>query len=309
MQLMWLSGPTGRIKTISITSATIIRAALGLAIFLVVMGFLLNLLGLRIAVEHSPELARSLGGVTTESEQIRMESIYREKLDRMNVDLQGTIRELKQLESIKNKFMEIASPPGFKEKGTQKTDSLGGPFVPLDLKTSFFRQPLDVAFKNAEQDVDRLKTVVVTMQTQWTDQLKWLHALPLGIPVGGEFRYTSGFGIRNDPFTGQLAMHEGIDFSAESGTPVLASADGVVIRSGWDASFGNVIEVRHAEDYVTRYAHLRKRIVSEGDRIERGTPLGEVGSTGRSTGPHLHYEMFRNGRLINPIQIIPVTSG
>ncbi len=161
MQLMWLSGPTGRIKTISITSATIIRAALGLAIFLVIMGFLLNLLGLRIAVEHSPELARSLGGVTTESEQIRMESIYREKLDRMNVDLQGTIRELKQLESIKNKFMEIASPPGFKEKGTQKTDSLGGPFVPLDLKGSFFRQPLDVAFKTAEQDVDRLKTVVI----------------------------------------------------------------------------------------------------------------------------------------------------
>jgi hypothetical protein len=158
MQLMVVVRPTGRIKTISITSATIIRAALGLAISLVVMGFLLNLLGSRIAVEHSPELARSLGGVTTESEQIRMESIYREKLDRTDVGPQGTIRrELKQLESIKNKFMEIASPPGFKEKGTQKTDSLGGPFVPLDLKTSFSRQPLDVAFKNAEQDVDRLE--------------------------------------------------------------------------------------------------------------------------------------------------------
>jgi murein DD-endopeptidase MepM/ murein hydrolase activator NlpD len=104
-------------------------------------------------------------------------------------------------------------------------------------------------------------------------------------------------------------MHEGIDFSAESGTPVIASADGVVLRSSWDASYGNVIEVRHGEDYVTRYAHLRKRLVEEGDRVVRGTPLGELGSTGRSTGPHLHYEMFKNGKLINPIQIIPITSG
>jgi len=127
--------------------------------------------------------------------------------------------------------------------------------------------------------------------------------------VGGEFRYSSGFGVRNDPFTGQLAMHEGIDFSAESGTPVISSADGVVIRSSWDASYGNVVEVRHGEDYVTRYAHLRKRLVEEGDHVVRGGQLGELGTTGRSTGPHLHYEMFKNGKLINPIQIIPITSG
>jgi len=110
MQLMWLSGPTGRIQTVSITSATIVRATLALGVFLVVMGFLLNLLGLRIAVEHNPELARSLGGVTTESEQLKMESVYREKLDNMNDAMQGTIKEIKQLESIKNKFMESPCP-------------------------------------------------------------------------------------------------------------------------------------------------------------------------------------------------------
>ena len=266
MQLMWLSGPTGRIQTISITSATIVRATLALAVFLVVMGFLLNLLGLRIAVEHNPELAR-------------------------------------------NKFMEIAVPAGFKEKGNGKGDSLGGPLVPLKSSDTFFRQPLDVEIKSAEQDVIHLHQVVVSMQTQWQDQLNWLHALPLGIPVGGEFRYSSGFGVRHDPFTGQLAMHEGIDFSAEAGTPVISSADGVVVRSAWDASYGNVVEVRHGEDYVTRYAHMRKRLVEEGDHVVRGGQLGELGTTGRSTGPHLHYEMFKNGKLINPIQIIPITSG
>ena len=309
MQLMWLSGPTGRIQTISITSATIVRATLALAVLLVVMGFLLNLLGLRIAVEHNPELARSLGGVTTESEQLKMESVYREKLDSMNESMQGTIKEIKQLESIKNKFMEIAVPAGFKEKGNGKGDSLGGPLVPLKSSDTFFRQPLDVEIKSAEQDVIHLHQVVVSMQTQWQDQLNWLHALPLGIPVGGEFRYSSGFGVRHDPFTGQLAMHEGIDFSAEAGTPVISSADGVVVRSAWDASYGNVVEVRHGEDYVTRYAHMRKRLVEEGDHVVRGGQLGELGTTGRSTGPHLHYEMFKNGKLINPIQIIPITSG
>ncbi len=309
MQLMWLSGPTGRIKTISITAATIIRVALAIGVFFVIMGFLLNLLGLRIAVEHSPELARSLGGVTTESEQLRMESVYRDKLDQMKNDLQGTIKEIKQLETIKNKFMEIAVPQGFKEKANPKGESLGGPLVPLKSTASFFRQPLDVDIKSAEEDINNIHQAVVSMQTQWQDQLNWLHALPLGIPVLGDFRYASGFGVRNDPFTGQLAMHEGVDFAAEAGTPVVSSADGVVIRSGWDSSFGNVIEVRHAEDYVTRYGHLRKRLVQEGDHVQRGTALGEMGSTGRSTGPHLHYEMFKSGRLINPIQIIPVNSG
>jgi murein DD-endopeptidase MepM/ murein hydrolase activator NlpD len=119
---------------------------------------------------------------------------------------------------------------------------------------------------------------------------------------------TSGFGIRNDPFTGALAMHEGLDFSAEVGTPVLATAPGVVIRSEWDNGYGNVIEIKHAENYVTRYAHLSKRRVVENTNLPRGAVIGNVGSTGRSTGPHLHYEVFHNGRVLNPMQVLPVKS-
>jgi len=103
-------------------------------------------------------------------------------------------------------------------------------------------------------------------------------------------------------------MHEGLDFSAEVGTPVLATAPGVVIRSEWDNGYGNVIEIKHAENYVTRYAHLSKRLVAENAQLTRGVVIGNVGSTGRSTGPHLHYEVFQNGRVLNPMLVLPAKS-
>jgi len=134
--------------------------------------------------------------------------------------------------------------------------------------------------------------------------LNWLKALPTGVPVKHDFRVTSGFGIRNDPFTGQLAMHEGLDFVAELGSPVVATAAGTVVRSGWDGAYGNVVEVSHIEGFTTRYAHLSKRIAVEGKKVNRGDTLGLLGSTGRSTGPHLHYEVMRFDRVLNPMQML-----
>jgi murein DD-endopeptidase MepM/ murein hydrolase activator NlpD len=119
-----------------------------------------------------------------------------------------------------------------------------------------------------------------------------------------DFRVTSGFGIRNDPFTGQLAMHEGLDFVAEIGSPIVATAAGSVTRSGWDTAYGNVIEVSHVEGFVTRYAHLSKRMVEVGQKVQRGEIIAQLGSTGRSTGPHLHYEVLRNDRVLNPTQML-----
>jgi YD repeat-containing protein len=103
-------------------------------------------------------------------------------------------------------------------------------------------------------------------------------------------------------------MHEGLDFTAPTGTLVVSTAQGTVTRSGWDPGYGNVVEVHHAEGFATRYAHLSKRIAQVGDVVERGGVLGEVGSTGRSTGPHLHYEVFNRDRVINPAQVLPLGS-
>jgi len=147
------------------------------------------------------------------------------------------------------------------------------------------------------------------MQKQnWEQHLTWLENLPIGIPIQSDFRFASGFGLRNDPFTGQIAMHEGIDFAAETGTPVVAPAKGQVVRSEWDPTYGNVIEIKHAENFLTRYAHLSKRLVTENTAVQTGTHIGNVGSTGRSTGPHLHYEIFQNGKVLNPLSVLPAHS-
>ncbi|MFQ5693507.1 MAG: M23 family metallopeptidase, partial [Nitrospinota bacterium] len=111
---------------------------------------------------------------------------------------------------------------------------------------------------------------------------------------------TSGFGRRTSVFTGRKMFHAGIDIVARKGTPILAPADGVVIKSGRESGYGKIIKVRHLQGIVTRYAHNHKNLVRVGQRVRRGQILGTVGSSGRSTGPHLHYEVRVNGVAVNP---------
>jgi murein DD-endopeptidase MepM/ murein hydrolase activator NlpD len=308
MQLMWLSGPTGNVKTISITTRTVLTAAVVVGIFLVSSGFLLHFVGFKIAVEYNPDLARSIGGVTTEAEQRRMESVYRDHLSQLRESMQTTVNEIRQLETMKNRFMEMATPSVVRDKINRKDENKGGPLVAPRPFSTLFRQPLGVEFDQTLQEFVQTQTAVSELHTRWEKQLDWLHTLPTGVPIQGDYRVSSGFGIRNDPFTGGLAMHEGLDFTAMSGTTVVATAKGTVTRSGWDFGYGNVVEVQHAEGFATRYAHLSKRLVQVGDVVERGGVLGEVGSTGRSTGPHLHYEVFNKDRVINPALVFPLGS-
>jgi murein DD-endopeptidase MepM/ murein hydrolase activator NlpD len=260
-------------------------------------------------VEYNPDLARSLGGVTTEAEQQRMEAVYRQDLLQLQSSLNQTVQDVKKLESLKNRFMALATPVNLKDRAPGIQESKGGPFVlpsfPQNLMGQLFRQPLQTELQQTVSQVHAVNQSLQSQHQNWQQHLTWLEALPIGVPVQHDFRLTSGFGLRNDPFTGALAMHEGIDFSAEVGTPVVAAAPGVVIRSEWDHNFGNVIEIKHAENFLTRYAHLSKRLVSVNAEVRGEMPIGAVGSTGRSTGPHLHYEIFQNGKVLNPLKVLP----
>ena len=306
---MWLSGPTGQVKSISVTARNILLAAGALALALVLIGFVLNWVGLRIAVEYNPDLARSLGGVTTEAEQQRMEAVYRQDLLQLQSSLNQTVQDVKKLESLKNRFMALATPVNLKDRAPGTQESKGGPFVlpafPQNLMGQLFRQPLQTELQQTVSQVQAVNQSLQSQHQNWQQHVAWLEALPIGVPVQNDFKLTSGFGLRNDPFTGALAMHEGIDFSAEVGTPVVASAAGVVVRSEWDNNFGNVIEIKHAENFLTRYAHLSKRLVDVNAEVRGEMPIGAVGSTGRSTGPHLHYEIFQNGKVLNPLKVLP----
>ena len=114
--------------------------------------------------------------------------------------------------------------------------------------------------------------------------------------------FTSGYGVRSDPFRGVAAMHAGIDLSGPVGTPIYATADGVVSAAGWNSGgYGNLVKVDHGRGIETRYGHLSSIAIRPGDRITRGQVIGRMGSTGRSTGSHLHYEVRIDGRAVNPI--------
>ncbi|MBJ3784493.1 M23 family metallopeptidase [Devosia sediminis] len=123
---------------------------------------------------------------------------------------------------------------------------------------------------------------------------------PVHMPITGNFRQSSGYGNRKDPFTGNRAFHSGLDFAAPTGTSVLSAADGVVSFVGEKSGYGKVVEVTHGNGLFTRYAHLSAYIAKEGQQVHTGTPIAKVGSTGRSTGPHLHFEVHRGENSIDP---------
>ncbi len=127
---------------------------------------------------------------------------------------------------------------------------------------------------------------------------------PFAHPVKGAFRFTSGFGNRRDPKTGGRRMHKGLDFAAPLGTPLYATADGVVIKAGWNSGYGRMVTIKHDFGIETRYAHMSKIRVKVGQKVSRGDRIGDMGSSGRSTGVHLHYEIRVGGKAVNPMTYI-----
>jgi murein DD-endopeptidase MepM/ murein hydrolase activator NlpD len=152
-----------------------------------------------------------------------------------------------------------------------------------------------------EQGV-RVATRLGQLEERFSRRSALIAATPTVWPVHGALN--SGFGLRSDPFTGQAAFHEGLDISTSRSEPVLATADGTVLRSGWAGEYGKAIEIAHGERYTTLYGHLEETLVAEGQTVRRGDRVGLVGSTGRSTAPHLHYEVHVDGRAVNPLEYI-----
>jgi murein DD-endopeptidase MepM/ murein hydrolase activator NlpD len=173
--------------------------------------------------------------------------------------------------------LEAATPRG----------GVGGPFVPVKLSGDagpFERQLYRINL--ARSQMDRLN--------------RTLALVPYRKPVVGEVEFTSGFGVRSDPFLGRPAMHTGLDFRASMGDPVRATANGKVVSAGWSGGYGRMVEIDHGNGLSTRYGHLSEIHVKIGDQMRIGQVIGAVGSTGRSTGPHLHYETRIDGEAVDP---------
>lgn len=151
-------------------------------------------------------------------------------------------------------------------------------------------------FQRRMQDVYEAITAFQTLRQS-------VRSVPIARPVEGA-RMSSGFGRRNDPFLRRLAFHAGVDYAAPTGTPVLAPGDGTVTFSGWNGGYGRMVDIDHGNGVTTRYAHLSRSNVVVGQKVRKGQLIASVGSTGRSTGPHLHYETRVNDRAVNPMRFL-----
>jgi murein DD-endopeptidase MepM/ murein hydrolase activator NlpD len=172
---------------------------------------------------------------------------------------------------------------------------VGGPFVPIRIDPA--AGPFEATLHSLQPriaTVFRLRNLV--------------EQLPLRRPMQGEIDMSSNFGYRVDPFTRGPAMHTGIDFRAEHGSPIRATAPGKVVTAEYSGGYGNMVEIEHAGGITTRYAHMSAILVSEGQMVTSGAIVGRVGSTGRSTGPHLHYETRVDGDAVNPIRFLSAGS-
>lgn len=170
--------------------------------------------------------------------------------------------------------------------------AVGGEFIPASSTEASADLRADQQFRTLFQSWKKMDGVQ-----------KGVIAIPSVQPVE-KLQFTSNFGIRSDPFRGTAAMHAGVDIPGPVGTPIYATADGIVDHAGWQGGYGNLVEINHGKGIATRYGHLSKVLVADGARVTRGQLIALMGSTGRSTGSHLHYEVRMDGHAVNPVPFL-----
>jgi len=250
------------------------------AVLLVVLGALAPNLMLRLR-SQSAELQR-------------LDAENRRLWDERN-EFEGALAEMgNQLGLVEGQARRLADEMGVDSQSLLEPAG-GGPAPAGAVEGRFW---FEGEVRAIQSRADRLDQSVDRLDGAFEERVRLLAATPNMMPVEGWFSH--GFGWRKDPWTSEREFHKGLDIVAEAGTPIRVPADGVVTRAARWGNYGKCVEISHGYGYVTRYAHLSEFAVRPGDRVERGDVLGEVGSTGQSTGPHLHYELFRDGRRVNP---------
>jgi murein DD-endopeptidase MepM/ murein hydrolase activator NlpD len=184
------------------------------------------------------------------------------------------------------------NPKSIQARVNRDQGSEGGPLLPLG--------PAQIATQDQAFNVGVTDTM--TSLNELANVVTALNAVPLIQPVAGEL--SSSFGARNDPFTEELAFHSGVDLRGEKGSDVHATAAGIVVFAGPRGAYGNTVEVDHGYGIRTRYAHLSKIAVAAGAKLDKGSVVGKLGSTGRSTGPHVHYEVWYDDAVRDPEKFI-----
>ncbi len=278
-----------RSRAIHLSGLQLVMAALLAAFILMVLAAAMyHWIFVRGAREGWPVIGPLAQQVGSGGDSVEQERFMRANLDAMARKVGEMQARVMQLESLGDRVMGLAGMPPV---SATKPPGQGGALVsgrPLSMME--LQKTLDDLAKLTDQRVD-LMTVV---ESRLFDQQVRKRMIPTQAPVPD--RPTgSPFGWRIDPLTGQSALHTGLDFPADTGTPILAAAGGVVVTQEYHPAYGNMIEIDHGNQLVTRYAHASRVWVKRGDLVKRGQKIASVGTSGRSTGPHLHFEVLVQG--------------
>ncbi len=188
------------------------------------------------------------------------------------------------------------------EFGIENPPGIGGPFADI-MDSEILMSDLHSEFIQLEHTLKDRAEKLTVMETMLINRTLQEQISPGSKPTLGGY-ISSLFGRRTDPLTGRMQFHEGIDFAGKSGAPIHAAGAGIITWSGSRYGYGKLVEISHGNGYITRYAHNKRNLVSVGDKVEKGEVIALMGSTGRSTGTHVHFEVIHNGRHVDPIKYL-----
>jgi murein DD-endopeptidase MepM/ murein hydrolase activator NlpD len=266
----------------------------------------------RHAIEWQLPFVEELLGARNAAEDQRSKTFVRENLNAMAVKLGQMQAQLMRLDLLGERLAHMS---GMKLPEREPEDKAGGAVNPLmrDARGGPLLRAMPLsqgelldALDGLSHQVERRSDTLALIESQLLDRRARDSMLPSSLPV--ESAWSSNFGWRIDPFTGDKALHEGVDFPAAPGTPVSVAADGMVVTAEHHPEYGNMIEIEHGNGLTTRYAHLARMQVQTGVLVRRGQTIGLVGNTGRSTGSHLHFEVRLHGAAQNPARFLQQAS-
>jgi len=303
MQVLITHGRMAKTRVLNLSARRIIAAVLLLAMLLMLTsGAVYHFIFLKAAREGWPVVS-PIVRLVVRDEIAQRDRFMRENLDAIAQKVGEMQAKLVKLEAMGERVSGMAGvktedlkmPP----RSGAPSGASGGRYVPVTNPTLDELQKIVAGLDAAtDQNTDVFTLVESRLLESRLLSLMVPNSVPVDGPVG------SGFGFRADPFTGRTALHTGLDFPAESGTRIHAAAGGLVLESTWHPEYGQVVEVDHGNGLSTRYAHCSKVLVSAGSLVKRGQPIALIGSSGRSTGPHLHFEVLVDGVPQDPAKFL-----
>ncbi len=297
MHLILVSDRLATAKSITLSTRHLFIAALVMGLLVIGTSTAFSYLTVRYAAQiRFPALQDLVRNISAEDSR-RSAELARENINAMAVKLGEMQAQLIRLGTLGER---LAGAAGVKLQELRSADpSKDGRGGPLLLPEQMSPRDLQNAIDSLAREVDSHTDSMSLIETQLLEDRIRKNLLPTSLPVAAQWN-ASTFGWRIDPFTGQRAMHEGVDFAAPVGMRIRAAAAGIVSSASVHPEYGNLIEIDHGQGLSTRYAHASSISVKEGAFVKRGEAIGAVGNTGRSTGPHLHFEVRINGSAQNP---------